>query len=155
MFRVTSRESHRRGLPESGHGSRQLLTNEPHVSPMMEGDARPSRDQAPQRRRCRVSCPLAGEADRRSCLGRSSGLYRQVLLRFDRQISIHDHHHLAGHAAARLQRLQPGIDRLDGAVDSPAEMRHHQPLQRPLHRQSHVAVEEALASSSRVVGSEK
>jgi hypothetical protein len=45
---------------------------------------------------------------------------------------------------ARLQRLQPGIDRLDGAVDGPADMRDHQPLHRPLHRQSHAAVEERL-----------
>jgi hypothetical protein len=39
IFQVTSRESHRGGLPESGHGSRQLLTNEPHVCPMKGGDA--------------------------------------------------------------------------------------------------------------------
>jgi len=36
----------------------------------------------------------------------------------------------------------PALIGLDGAVDSPAEMRHHQPLHRPLHRQSHAAVEE-------------
>src|SRR5258708_871571 len=38
----------------------------------------------------------------------------------------------------------PAIDRLDGAVDSPADMRHHQPWHRPLHRESHAALEEGL-----------
>src|SRR6516225_5363024 len=60
------------------------------------------------------------------------------------QVSIYDHRHLAQRAGARLQRPQPGIDRLDGAVDSPADMRHHQPLHRPLHRESHAALEEGL-----------
>jgi hypothetical protein len=32
------------------------------------------------------------------------------------QVAIHDHCHLPQHAAARLQRLQSCIDRLDGAV---------------------------------------
>src|SRR5260221_5691505 len=36
------------------------------------------------------------------------------------------------------------MDRLDGAVDSPDDMRHHQPLHRPLHRQSQAALEERL-----------
>ena len=60
------------------------------------------------------------------------------------QVSIYDYRHLAQRAGARLQRPQPGIDRLDGAADSPADMRHHQPLRRPLHRESHAALEEGL-----------
>jgi hypothetical protein len=37
------------------------------------------------------------------------------------QVAIHDHRHLSQRAPTRLQRLQPGIDRLNGAVDGLAE----------------------------------
>ena len=66
------------------------------------------------------------------------------LPRFVRHISIYDHRHFTQRAGARLQRLQPVIDRLDGAIDSPAYMRHYQTLRRPLHRQSHAALEEGF-----------
>jgi hypothetical protein len=41
----------------------------------------------------------------------------QLLPISDRHISIYNHRHFAQRAGARLQRLQPVIDRLDGAVN--------------------------------------
>jgi hypothetical protein len=69
---------------------------------------------------------------------------KRFLISFDRRISIHDDRHLAQRATARFQRLKPGVDRLDGADDSPADMRHYQLLPGSLRRQSHAALEESL-----------
>ena len=79
----------------------------------------------------------------------------RFLFRFDRQISIYNHRDLTQRAAARLERLQPRIDRLDRAVDSLADMRHYQALHRPLIARVMPRCRKAFASSSRVAGSEK
>ena len=61
-----------------------------------------------------------------------------------RQVTIHDHRQLSQYAPTCLQRLQSSIDRLNGAVDDPADVRDHKSARRPLHRQSHPAREQGL-----------
>src|ERR1700731_4150750 len=46
IFRVGSRESHPRALPESGHGLCQLLTNEPQTCPMRAGHVRENQQES-------------------------------------------------------------------------------------------------------------
>ena len=71
------------------------------------------------------------------------------------QVAIHDHRHFAQYATARLERLQSRIDRLNGVVDGLTDVRDHESLRRPLHRQSHPRWRKACASLSCVAGSEK
>src|SRR5438105_3455305 len=60
------------------------------------------------------------------------------------QVTIYDHCHFAEHAATRFERLQPGINCVDGAFDRFADVRYDEPLYRRLHCQSHAALEESL-----------
>jgi len=71
------------------------------------------------------------------------------------EVAIHDHRYLAQYATVRLQRLESRIDRLNGAVDGLADVRDHQSLRRPLHRQSHSALEKGLRLAVERVGFEE
>src|SRR5262245_37476747 len=57
-------------------------------------------------------------------------------------LRIHSHCHLSKRTGARLERLQPRIDGLEGAVDASSDMRGHQSLHGPLRCQGQTALEE-------------
>src|SRR5262245_59418271 len=53
---------------------------------------------------------------------------------------------LSKRTGARLERLQPRIDSLEGVVDASSDMWGHQPLHGPLRCQSQTALEEYLGA---------
>ena len=71
------------------------------------------------------------------------------------QVAIHEDRHLTYCAMTRLQRLESRIDRLNGAVDGLADVRDHQSVRRPLHRQSHPSLKKGLRLAVERRGSEK
>src|SRR6266404_1059005 len=89
-------------------------------------------------RKCNPVCPTFVGHNALACAYLPS--FQRLFLS---QAAIHDHRYLAKNAATFFQRLQSRTDCLHSAVDGLADMRNHQFLRCPVHRQDHSAPEKS------------